>query len=124
MDNFNKLAKEIHKRDNKQSIGVCVGTVVNAEQPIKVSICGGAILLEQGENAFVCQDVIERKYTAKARDSSVEVTYQDDSKRTVKIETDNKLEVELKEVLKAGDQVMCVPCSGEQTWIIVDKVVG
>ena len=124
MDNFTKLAKEIHKRDNKQSIGVCVGTVVNAEQPIKVSICGGAILLEQGENAFVCQDVIERKYTAKARDSSVEVTYQDDSKRTVKIETDNKLEVELKEVLKAGDQVMCVPCSGEQTWIIVDKVVG
>ena len=124
MDNFNKLAKEIHKRDNKQSIGVCVGTVVNAEQPIKVSICGGAIMLEQGENAFVCQDVIERKYTAKARDSSVEVTYQDDSKRTVKIETDNKLEVELKEVLKAGDQVMCVPCSGEQTWIIVDKVVG
>ena len=124
MDNFKKLAKEIHKRDNKQSIGVCVGTVVNAEQPIKVSICGGAILLEQGENAFVCQDVIERKYTAKARDSSVEVTYQDDSKRTVKIETDNKLEVELKEVLKAGDQVMCVPCSGEQTWIIVDKVVG
>ena len=124
MDNFNKLAKEIHKRDNKQSIGVCVGTVVNAEQPIKVSICGGAILLEQGENAFVCQDVIERKYTAKARDSSVEVTYQDDSKRTVKIETDDKLEVELKDVLKAGDQVMCVPCSGEQTWIIVDKVVG
>ena len=124
MDNFTKLAKEIHKRDNKQSIGVCVGTVVNAEQPIKVSICGGAILLEQGENAFVCQDVIERKYTAKARDSSVEVTYQDDSKRTVKIETDDKLEVELKEVLKAGDQVMCVPCSGEQTWIIVDKVVG
>ena len=124
MDNFKKLAKEIHKRDNKQSIGVCVGTVVNAEQPIKVSICGGAILLEQGENAFVCQDVIERKYTAKARDSSVEVTYQDDSKRTVKIETDDKLEVELKEVLKAGDQVMCVPCSGEQTWIIVDKVVG
>lgn len=124
MDNFKKLAKEIHKRDNKQSIGVCVGTVVNAEQPIKVSICGGAILLEQGENAFVCQDVIERKYTAKARDSSVEVTYQDDSKRTVKIETDDKLEVELKEVLKEGDQVMCVPCSGEQTWIIVDKVVG
>ena len=124
MDNFTKLAKEIHKRDNKQSIGVCVGTVVNAEQPIKVSICGGAILLEQGENAFVCQDVIERRYTAKARDSSVEVTYQDDSKRTVKIETDDKLEVELKEVLKAGDQVMCVPCSGEQTWIIVDKVVG
>ena len=71
MDNFKKLAKEIHKRDNKQSIGVCVGTVVKAEQPIKVSICGGAILLEQGENAFVCQDVIERKYTAKARDSSV-----------------------------------------------------
>ena len=124
MDNFTKLAKEIHKRDNKQSIGVCVGTVVNAEQPIKVSICGGAILLEQGENAFVCQDVLERKYTAKARDSSVAVTYKDDSKRTVKIETDNKLEVELKEVLKAGDQVMCVPCSGEQTWIIVDKVVG
>lgn len=124
MDNFKKLAKEIHKRDNKQSIGVCVGTVVKAEQPIKVSICGGAILLEQGENAFVCQDVIERKYTAKARDSSVEVTYQDDSKRTVKIETDDKLEAELKEVLKAGDQVMCVPCSGEQTWIIVDKVVG
>ena len=124
MDNFTKLAKEIHKRDNKQSIGVCIGTAVNAEQPIKVSICGGAILLEQGENAFVCQDVIERKYTAKARDSSVAVTYQDDSKRTVKIETDDKLEVELKEVLKAGDQVMCVPCSGEQTWIIVDKVVG
>lgn len=124
MDNFAKLANEIHKRDNKQSIGVCVGTVVNAEQPIKVSICGGAILLEQGENAFVCQDVMERKYTAKARDSRVTVTYQDDSKRTVKIETDDKLEVELKEVLKAGDQVMCVPCSGEQTWIIVDKVVG
>lgn len=124
MDNFAKFAKEIHKRDNKQSIGVCVGTVVSAEQQIKVSICGGAIMLEQGENAFVCQDVIERKYTAKAKDSDVTVTYQDDSKRTVKIETDDKLEVELKEILKAGDRVMCVPCAGEQTWIIVDKVVG
>ena len=81
-------------------------------------------MLEQGENAFVCQDVIERKYTAKAKDSDVTVTYQDDSKRTVKIETDDKLEVELKEILKAGDRVMCVPCAGEQTWIIVDKVVG
>ena len=124
MSNIVKLAKEIHGRDNKKTIGVCVGTVVKAEKPIRVTICDGAVMLEQGENALVCQDVIERTYKEQVKGSEVTVTYMDGTSETVKIETDDKLEAELKEVLQAGDRVLCIPCSGEQTWIITDKVVG
>ena len=100
-----KLAKEIHKRDNKTGIGPCVGTVTNAN-PVTVAICDGAVLLEKGDNARVCQDLVERTYKARINDSN----------------PPDKLE--LKDVLKAGDEVLCIPCEGEQTWIIVDKVVG
>lgn len=123
-DNYAKLANEFHMRDNKKVIGPCVGTVTSATQPIKVDICNGAVALEQGENAKVCQDLIERTYTAKVRDQAVTVTYPNGTAQTVQIETDEKLEAELKDVLKEGDQVLCVPCEGEQTWIIVDKVVS
>ena len=54
----------------------------------------------------MCQDLVERTYKARINDSN----------------PPDKLE--LKDVLKAGDEVLCIPCEGEQTWIIVDKVVG
>lgn len=123
VDNFAKLAQEIHMRDNKKAIGPCIGVVTKETQPIVVTICDGEVVLEQGANARVCQDLIERTYTAKVKDKEVTVTYQNGSAQTVKIETDEKLQAELKDVLKKGDQVFCVPCEGEQTWIIVDKVV-
>lgn len=111
-------------RDNKKSIGPCIGTIKKETQPITVTICDGDVLLEQGVNALVCQDLIERTYTAKVKDKEVTVTYQNGSTQMVKIETDEKLQAELKNVLNRGDQVFCVPCEGEQTWIIVDKVVN
>ena len=123
-NNIAKLAKEIHKRDNKKRIGPCVGTVVNPNTPVTVSICDGAVLLEQGENAHLCHDLTERAHEAKAQDDSVTVTYENEQKKTVKINTDEKLKICIKNVLKRGDQVLCIPCSGEQTWVIVDKVVG
>lgn len=123
-DNFAKLAQEIHMRDNKKAIGPCIGMVTKETRPITVTICDGAVLLEQGENAKVCQNLIERTYTAQVKDQAITVTYQDGSAQTVKIESDEKLQAELKDVLKKGDQVFCVPCEGEQTWIIVDKVVS
>ena len=123
-DNFAKLAQEIHKRDNKKAIGPCIGIVTKATQPIIVEICDGAVVLEQGINARVCKNVIEHTYTAQVSDQAVTVTYPDESVQTVKIETDEKLQASIKEVLKKGDEVFCVPCEGEQTWIIVDKVVS
>ena len=123
-DNFAKLAQEIHKRDNKNAIGPCIGVVTKETQPIIVTICDGAVVLEQGANARVCQNVVERTYTARVSDQTAAVTYPDGSAQTVKIETDEKLQAEIKDVLKKGDQVFYVPCEGEQTWIIVDKVVS
>lgn len=123
MDNIAKLAVEIHKRDNKRVIGPCVGTVTSASEPITVSICDGAVILEQGSNARVCQNLVERTCTAKISDDEVTVTHQSGESETVRVKTD-KTKAELKEVLKNGDEVLCIPCSGEQTWIIVDKVVS
>jgi hypothetical protein len=61
------------------------------------------VILEQSDNAYVCQSLVERIYEAKINGSEATV--------------------ELKDVLKKGDQVLCIPAEGEQTWIIVDKVV-
>ena len=122
-DEISKLAKEIHKRDNKTNIGPCVGVVTNVE-PVTVAICDGAVLLEQGDNAKVCQDLVERTYKAQFKNSPVTVTHSSGSTESVKISTDDKLEAKFKEVLKEGDEVLCIPCTGEQTWIIVDKVVS
>ena len=124
VDNFSKLAVEIHERDNKKVIGPCVGTVIKEIRPIMVSVCDGKVVLEQGENALVCQNLVERTYTAKVNGSAIVVTYQDGTTENVKIETDERMQAELKDVLKKGDRVFCVPCEGEQTWIIVDKVVS
>ena len=44
-DNFAKLAQEIHKRDNKNAIGPCIGVVTKETQPIIVTICDGAVVL-------------------------------------------------------------------------------
>lgn len=58
MDYYKKLAKELHKRDAKKKIGPCVGTVLQTT-PMKVSICDGAVVLEQGECALLSKRVAD-----------------------------------------------------------------
>jgi hypothetical protein len=103
-DNYAKLAKAIHERDNPKTIGPCIGTITKETQPITATICDGAVILEQYDNAKVCQSLAERTYEAQINGS--------------------KATVELKNVLKKGDQVLCIPAEGEQTWVMIDKVVG
>lgn len=53
IDGYNRLAKELKKRDNKTKIGACHG-VVKSTNPFIVSVFG-EYTLEEGDNLSVCE---------------------------------------------------------------------
>lgn len=53
----NDLAREFKKRNNKKSIGPCVG-VIQSISPLRASICDGQIMIDDS-NGYTCKSVSE-----------------------------------------------------------------
>lgn len=123
MSSILKLAEEIHKRDNKSRIGICIGIVKSAE-PLKVAICDGAVLLEDKDTARVCISLLEKEKKASIEIQGGEIKSDIGTKieGIADIKTE-EMKITFREILKVGDEVLCVPLEGEQDWVIVDKVV-
>ncbi len=103
-NNVTKLAKKMRKYENPKKFGCQVGEVLKVE-PIKVSILGGAAILDD-EIVGICESLIQRTI-----DISASCPYGSHSTMTIN------------QPLKKGDKVLCLPLEGEQSWIIIDKVV-
>ncbi|MFW2490964.1 DUF2577 domain-containing protein [Clostridium chromiireducens] len=103
----NELAREFKKRDNQSPLGAVVGTVITVD-PIKISILGDRVFLT-ADMVYMCSSLINninRSATIQINGGTA---------------TDGK--ITYKEVLKAQDQVVCLPADGGQKFFIIDKVV-
>jgi hypothetical protein len=100
-----ELAKLLMNKGNK-SYGALLGDVINIS-PLEISIFGGKAILSD-DQCYVCSGLKENIIR----------------KADIKINTTtNAGEITLKEVLKVGDQVLCLPIEDGQTFFIIDKVV-
>lgn len=105
MDNWaSELAGEFKARDNKKTLGAVIGKVTSVS-PLTVSICNGSIVLS-GSKIHTCSSLISRTL-------NVDYNFNSSGSGTITI----------KNVLKSGDNVLCLPADGGQSFFIVDKVV-
>lgn len=101
-----KLAKELKKRNNKAPMGPQIGEVISVN-PLSISILGNRAIITS-EHCRICGNLVE-SYTRKA-----DITYDSIT---------NESEIVYKEILKAGDKVLCLPNEDGQLFFIIDKVV-
>lgn len=95
-----ELAKELKSRNNKNNIGIVVGTVAGVN-PLKISIYGGEILLNE-DNLYVCKNATEY---------------------TMKVTTDTAIGVATHEGLKINDKVAVIATEDNQKFFVIDKIV-
>ena len=100
------FANMFKERDNKTSIGAILGTVISAE-PLKISIFDGKGILTD-EHCYICS-ILASNYFRKA---------------DVVIDSDiHDCKVTYKDILTAGDKVLCLATTDGQTYFVIDKVV-
>lgn len=146
MSGVEKLAHEIKKRNNPKKIGQQVGKVTEVN-PLKVSLCDGAIVLDdeitaicqaatfmkigdevlcepmEDEQSWVIIDRIRTHYgpmvgTVKNL-SPLKITAEEVTIKAQDIEATCKAV----STIELNDRILCLPIEGEDKWILVDKVV-
>ena len=144
MSYVERLASEMKARDNKKRIGQQVGKVVSTA-PLKISICDGAVMLDdeitavcqaatflrvgdevlvepdEGDQSYIVVDRIRKKYGPQIG------TVSQASPLVIELEDmqlkDEHIKAKCVSNMEAGDRVLCIPCEGEEDWIVVSKVV-
>lgn len=108
MDNYIELAKEIHSRNNKKLIGICVGEVTNLTPvTIRIYYCGEPLDFDEffnfegfinGGTAVTTGDLYVEKYPVEMGDRFICVAGNDNQSLYVlgKFESVNKLNIYLK----------------------------
>lgn len=144
MSYIDRLASELRERDNKKRIGQQVGKVVSTE-PLKISMCDGAIMLDEeiravcqtatflkegdevllepdeGDQSYIVVDRIRREYGPQigtvTKIDPLTIEFED-----VKLK-DKNIKARCISSFEKGDRILCLPCEGEEDWILVSKVV-
>lgn len=95
-----ELARELKSRNNKDNIGIVVGIVAGVS-PLKISIYGGEILLNE-DSLYICKNATEY---------------------TMKVTTDTEIGVATHEGLKINDKVAVIATEDNQKFFVIDKIV-
>lgn len=96
------LASMFKERDNKGSIGACVGKVVDIS-PLQIDISNGDITLQE-DQLYVCDSVLDG-YT-----------------RDCKINNGTAGTITFIDTLKVNDEVLILPTESFRMFFIVNKV--
>lgn len=106
-----KLASQFKTRDNPniETMQPMVGTVLSAD-PLQISIYNGEVVLTS-DLCYVCSRLSTSAQNAKFVINSSSNNISGDGTITYK------------DILKAGDLVMCVPGDRGQKYFIVDKLI-
>lgn len=144
MSHIEKLASEIRARDNKKRIGQQVGKVVSTE-PLKISMCDGVIMLDdeiravcqtatflkegdevllepdEGDQSYIVVDRIRREYGPQigivTKLDPFTIEFED-----IKLK-ESHIKARCVSNFEIGNRILCIPCEGEEDWILVSKVV-
>lgn len=103
MSYADEMAKLFRERDNKKTLPPQIG-IVKSVTPLKISLLDGQILLDN-DDVLICHALKE------GNKANADIKIGD---------TTNSAEITFKNVLNAGDAVLCVE-SGNK-FIIIDKV--
>lgn len=133
MENWEyKMAGEFKKRDNKNLLSPCIGTVISTT-PFKVSIQNGLYLLDK-DNAYVCRHILERKskMSFKANNtqsSSGNINISCEGAGGFSLTSNGSMTVEkqdvhLFEMWETGDSVLVIPDGKNEKFFIVDVLEG
>lgn len=148
-DNISKI---LNNRNNKEIIGVQIGTIESVK-PLKVSLLKGEILLDKDE-LFICDALYQKEYKASLTgnvsnsgvipEDKILLGDLDTSSKELgnyttinnRQETFNytltkfeineqiKIDVKLNNILSLNQKVLMIPFEEEQKWIIIDTVRG
>lgn len=106
------LANEFYKRNNKKISEAVKGEVLSVS-PLKIGIMQNKVVLEN-DLIYICSKVAQDILNCNINLNSVA---DNDS-----ISTSGTIQI--KDLFKKGDYLMCVPTEGGQKYFIIDKVVN
>ncbi|MCB2309053.1 DUF2577 domain-containing protein [Clostridium estertheticum] len=129
MDYATAFASKIHSKTNISRIGNSLGIVLSLT-PLKISISGGAVILND-LNCYMCNNLVEsltnnatlelKAYTVNA---SANVSGGGNiSSLSVSDKNDYDAVITFKDILKIGDKVLVISDIDGQKFFIVDKVI-
>lgn len=118
--NMHELANKLNQMKNPIHIGPSIAKVVKLE-PFTVSIADGLILLTEGEELIVSDQLKNKKYKCKIKADDVTISGMqgEDSITITDISINQDAEITIKPEIKVNDLILVVPLEGEQYWVAV-----
>ena len=106
-----EIARALKDRDNPESVGVIIGTVVSVN-PLQISIYNGCAILSKDNGNLYIGSLLQNAINA----SFVQNGFPEHG--TVSTNGTSKLNI-----LSVGDSVACIPTGDAQKFVVYDKVV-